>query len=363
MQAGQRINKPITTITAATRRSRASGTPLLSVVMPVYNAREFLDESIESILNQTLEDFEFIILDDASNDGSTEALREWAKRDGRIRLFESRRNLGPSGSSNYVVRRARAPLVARMDADDTVLPDRLRRQYEILQSQPDVQLTGTLWEGVDAHGKPIRPRDRWRLVRRSPFSPFAHGSIMFRRETFERVGGYREACAFWEDLDLYLRLAKTGRIVVLTEVFYYYRSHLNVSRLSFPTEEVERALDLMYACVAEFRAGRSYEHLLEASESETRSEIGNGRRPSPNVFYSIGSLRLWSGYSPAILGPLWRSSALSWDAPSAITLLWAAWGELNPSSLRMVLRLLARVRDLEAGRKIKKEKTREWRFE
>src|ERR1051325_5994192 len=92
--------------------------PLISVVMPVYNALPFLDDSISSILRQTLSDFEFVILDDASTDNSVERLREWAARDKRIRLHESKQRLGLSGSSNAVLAEARASIVARMDADD-----------------------------------------------------------------------------------------------------------------------------------------------------------------------------------------------------------------------------------------------------
>jgi len=85
--------------------------PAVSVVMPVHDALPYLDECVRSVLGQTFADFEFVVLDDASRDGSTEALRRWARGDARIRLFESREKLGLSGSSNFVVRRARAPLV------------------------------------------------------------------------------------------------------------------------------------------------------------------------------------------------------------------------------------------------------------
>src|SRR5688572_31181643 len=112
--------------------------PLISVVMPVHNALPFLGESIRSILEQTLNDFEFVIFDDASTDGSVEVLREWATRDKRIHLHEGKRRLGLSGSSNAVVSKARARIVARMDADDIAHPDRLRRQWDISNSRPDV---------------------------------------------------------------------------------------------------------------------------------------------------------------------------------------------------------------------------------
>src|SRR5215207_3518914 len=162
--------------------------PAISVVMPVHNALPFLEESIKSILTQTLSDFEFVILDDASTDGSLKLLRQWSLRDTRIHLHESKTQLGLAGSSNAIVAKARAPLVARMDADDIAHPDRLLRQMNIIKDRPDVALIGTLCNGIDASGREVRPRDRWRLLRRSNLIPFPHGSAMFRREVFDQVG-------------------------------------------------------------------------------------------------------------------------------------------------------------------------------
>jgi len=100
-------------------------TPPVSVVMPVHNAGAYLDGAVRSILGQTFSDFEFVILDDGSTDGSLERLRRWAKEDGRIRLIENERRSGAAASSNRVARAASAPLVARMDADDIAEPERL----------------------------------------------------------------------------------------------------------------------------------------------------------------------------------------------------------------------------------------------
>src|SRR5258705_6798868 len=101
---------------ARQRTIMSKSTPLLSVVMPVHNGRPFLDESISSIVNQRLADFEFIILDDASTDDSGSVVRQWEKRDSRIRLFRSDRKLGLASSSNFVVRKADTHVLARMDA-------------------------------------------------------------------------------------------------------------------------------------------------------------------------------------------------------------------------------------------------------
>src|SRR6185436_6532143 len=148
-----------------------------------------------------------------------------ASRDSRIRLFRSDRNLGLSGSSNFVVQKARSPIVARMDADDISHVDRFRRQWEVLQTRPDVVAVGTLCEGIDAAGRVTRPRDRWRLVRRSRYVPFPHGSAMFRRDAFNRIKGYDEQLSYGEDQEAFLKLTTIGTVVTLSDALYYFRYH------------------------------------------------------------------------------------------------------------------------------------------
>ncbi len=174
----------------------------ISVVMPVHNALPHLDAAVRSILDQTHADFEFVIFDDASTDGSAARLRKWAARDSRIRLLEGQENLGPVGSSSLVVEQAKAPLIARMDADDVCDPDRLRRQVQVLSENSDAGVVASLFGVIDERGRALRGPEVWRLARKSPFVPFAHGSIMFRRSIFDQVGGYRAQCEYWEDQDL-----------------------------------------------------------------------------------------------------------------------------------------------------------------
>lgn len=307
-------------------------TPLISIVMPVHNARPFLDQSIASISNQTLRDFEFVILDDASSDGSDELMRNWSRRDRRIVVYRSPNRLGLTGSSNFVVSKSRAPIVARMDADDVSHPDRLLRQLAIMNRHADVAVVGTLCDGIDAMGRLVRPRDRWRLVRRSNFSPFPHGSVMFRRQAFDDIGGYRHGCLDGEDQDLFRRMAVIGRVVTLPEVLYHYRYHLTNSTFT------------IYA-----------------------RELGsNGSNPAENVaanFYSLGAMRLWAGYSPDILRAMLANKSLRFDPGTLKTLTWASWGSLSPASLRYFLRSIIRARDLLFSLHIKDGRPYEWRFE
>jgi glycosyltransferase involved in cell wall biosynthesis len=305
--------------------------PPISVVMPVHNARPFLGESIRSILEQTFSDFEFVILDDASTDGSVELLREWSLRDKRIHLHEGKKRLGLSGSSNAVVSKARASIVARMDADDIAHPDRLRRQWNIIDSRPDVAVIGALCNGIDASGREVRPRDRWRLVRRSVYIPFPHGSAMFRREVFDQVGGYDESANGGEDQDLFLRMASRGRVLTLPDVLYSYRYHSSNATL--------------------FNGARAV--------GESHSQNGNALA----AFYMLGAMRLWAGDPPMLLEPMLKKKSLKWNPKTLMILASAIWGHISPPTLRVFLRSSIRARDLLASVRVKDGRPYEWRLE
>lgn len=304
--------------------------PLISVVMPVYNARPFLDDSINSILTQTFSDFEFVIFDDASTDGSVERLRQWAARDQRIRLYEGKAQLGLSGSSNSVVAQARASIVARMDADDISHPDRLRRQWQIIESRPDVAVVGTLCIGIDADGREVRPRDRWRLLRRSGYIPFPHGSAMFRREVFDRVGGYDDTPG-GEDQKLFSKMAAEGRVLTLPDVLYSYRYHANNATL--------------------------FNGLRAVGENHS----SNGE--SLAAFYMLGAMRLWAGEPPKLLEPMLENKSFKWNVKSLMIFTSALWGHISPTSLKVFLRGSIKLRDLIASTKVKDGKPYEWRSE
>src|SRR5438094_4488597 len=154
-----------------------SQSPPISVVMPVRNGMPYVVESIESILSQSFGDFEFVIGDDGSTDGTAEALRDAAQRDRRIRLLRRDMGSGLAGSANWVVSEAKAPLVAVAHADDLWHSDRIARQVAVLRDMPQVDLVGTLWNGIDEQGRYVRPGDYWKLIRKTPLAAFSHSSI------------------------------------------------------------------------------------------------------------------------------------------------------------------------------------------
>jgi Glycosyl transferase family 2 len=319
----------------------SSGKELISVVMPVHNALPHLDAAVRSILDQSHRDFEFVIYDDASTDGSTQRLREWAARDERIRLFEGKHHLGPVGSSSIVVEHSTAALIARMDADDLSSPDRLQRELELLRDHPEVGLVGTLFNIIDAQGRHIRGPDYWRLARKSPFVPLAHGSIMFRRTVFDQVGGYHSGCEYWEDQDLVARMSTAAEVMVIPTALYHLRQWIRPARAPSDAERVENASDLMYQCVALREQGCSYDGLLGTAHSPARVD--------PRVFIGGGSRLLWAGGRPQLFGRLLTRGRLRFDFASLTALVWTAWATMSPSSLRLFLRLLVKARNARAG--------------
>lgn len=327
----------------------SAGSPLeprVSVVLPVHNALPHLDRAIESILGQTFEDFEFVILDDASTDGSSHRLLQWAKRDHRIRLIQSHYNLGPARSSERVARAASAPIVARMDADDVAFPTCLEEEFRVLEANPHVGLVGSLCETIDSHGNKVRDAELWRLARKSLMVPFGHSLMMYRRSIFEALGGYRPQCDYWEDEDLILRFASVCRVMVIPKALTQMRQWSGSSRVVAARERRERALQLMYSCLDRLEGGESYQRLLD-SETDARAKL------DPRVFISIGLAHLWAGETPHLFRDLIARGDLRAEPRSITALAWTALATACPALLRRLMRLLLHLRGFTASRKIK----------
>jgi glycosyltransferase involved in cell wall biosynthesis len=331
---------------------QSAATPALSVVMPVHNTLPHLDRAIESILTQSFAEFELVILDDASTDGSAKRLEEWSKRDARIRLLRSDVNLGPVGSSNLVANAARAEFVARMDGDDVSYPDRLAEELELLRGDASIGVVGSLCDAIDGLGAVIRAPESWRLSRRSPFVPFPHGAMMYRRSVFDEVGGYRPECVFWEDQDLVVRMAAVSRVVVIPCALYQVRLWNRSTRVASNTDELERSVDRMYAATDRLRHGRDYEDLLNDAKA-------GGHRLDPRVFIATGSVNLWAGGRPRLLRRLLRRGRLAVNIRTLSGIVWTVWASISPSSLRQFLKFLLWARD-HAVRPVPKNEPVDW---
>lgn len=207
-------------------------TPTVSVALSVYNAERFLDEAIRSVLAQTFCDFEFLILDDGSTDGSRAIIEDHADRDVRIRPIV-RENRGLIASLNQLIEESRAPLIARMDADDICHPERFARQVAFLAAHPDHGVVGCWTRDIDEFGlpyplggedQPLTHEDFLKAIERN--GPLlCHPGVMYRREVVRSVGGYQAAFRHCEDLDLWLRLASVTRIANIPERLLTYRHY------------------------------------------------------------------------------------------------------------------------------------------
>jgi len=202
--------------------------PRISVAMSVYNNAPYLGHAVESILAQTMADFEFLIVDDGSTDGSGDIIDRLAAGDSRIKAIHQA-NAGLIASLNRMIDMARAPIIARMDGDDIALPERFARQLAYMDVNPDIGVLGTGCTCIDEEGRPsshkfdnvTTPDDVLADLRNGP--PLCHPSVMMRRDAVRAVGGYHRAYQHCEDYDLWLRLSEHVRMANLPERLLLYR--------------------------------------------------------------------------------------------------------------------------------------------
>jgi glycosyltransferase involved in cell wall biosynthesis len=206
--------------------------PTVSVVMTVYNTRRFVADAVRSVLGQTFGDFEFIIVDDGSTDGSAAVLKDFAANDPRIRLV-SRPNTGIVAAANEGIGLARGRYLARMDSDDVCLPRRFATQVGYLDEHPECVLVGSRVTVVDPYGSPVFESGQKLTHEEIDAELLSSGggwaivqpSAMMRTDAVRRVGGYRGRHNVSEDQDLFLRLAEVGRVANLPEPLLLYRRH------------------------------------------------------------------------------------------------------------------------------------------
>jgi glycosyltransferase involved in cell wall biosynthesis len=208
--------------------------PAASVILPVFNAVRFIDLAISSVLQQDFDDFELLLLDDGSNDGSAERLHHFASKDSRCKVH-SWPNRGLIATLNAGVAIAKAPLLIRMDADDICRPNRFSKQIAYLEANPDCVAIGARVMLIDA--------DNWQI---SEFGAevlnheeiddahmagkggsIAHPTAIIRKMALVQIGGYSANFIHAEDIDLFLRLAEVGRLHNLPDVLLDYRQHID----------------------------------------------------------------------------------------------------------------------------------------
>jgi glycosyltransferase involved in cell wall biosynthesis len=202
----------------------------ITVLLAVFNGQEYLREAVESVLSQTFGEFEFLIIDDGSTDNSLAILREYARRDGRIRLV-TRPNKGLTNTLNEGLSLATGEFLARMDADDVCMPRRFERQISYLKEHADCVLIGSRVLLMDPEGMPIREmcveqtHDEIDSAHLNRGWPVVHPAATMRLSALKHIGGYRNEFNTLEDLDLFLRLAEVGKLANLPDILLHYRQH------------------------------------------------------------------------------------------------------------------------------------------
>jgi glycosyltransferase involved in cell wall biosynthesis len=208
--------------------------PKVTVLMPVYNGEQYLREAIDSILCQTFQDFEFLIIDDGSSDHSIDIINSY--QDTRIALIKNEINLGLVLTLNKGLSLAKGEYIARMDADDISFCDRLENQIAFLDTNPDVSLLGTNAQIIDSEGNPqgfCNVISGYELIKWQMCfsSPFIHPSVIFRSQIIDKVNGYtseaikgREKYS-GEDYDLWRRISKISQVDNLQKTLIYLRKH------------------------------------------------------------------------------------------------------------------------------------------
>ena len=206
--------------------------PKISVVMSVYNGEKYLREAIESILKQTFSDFEFIIVNDGSTDSSLSIIQSYS--DERIRLINNEKNIGLTKSLNKALKLAGGEYIARQDAEDISLLNRFEEQMKYFEKHPETALLGTSFYKINRDGEGIGKRIALANPGNALFkeNQFMHGSVMFRKEVIDNLGGYNELIRYSQDYELWLRIAKHYQTRNLTKALYKFRYHDSNIRLT-----------------------------------------------------------------------------------------------------------------------------------
>jgi hypothetical protein len=277
--------------------------PALSVVMPVWNGEAFLEEAVGSILNQTLTEFEFLIIDDGSTDRTAEILAKYQSNDSRIRVFRLEHG-GIVAALNFGVEQARSQWVARMDSDDISHPTRLEKQWKAIIRHQRAVLCHCHRVII---GDPVLVTPAGRFIRTKALlalrlcshCPIVHPSVIFKKTTFLKCGGYQESDQYAEDFSLWGRMLTKGEVIGVAEPLLSFRVHKSsISKEKLSTqlrlsEEIAILHCAMFMGLDPTRAKRAY-HVIRGDQSQhpVRDWLWFVFRCLPRVRWQ--SLEMWA---------------------------------------------------------------------
>lgn len=278
--------------------------PKVTVLMSVYNGEKYLHDAIDSILDQTFKDFEFLIINDGSRDRTAEILQSY--HDPRIKIINNQKNLGLTKSLNIGIKRARGEYIARQDADDISLPERLERMVGFLDKNRDVGVLGSSYIEIDEPGKEfvtclLATDDK--EIRKKLLLGNHLGFEIFRKTVIEEVGFYREEFRYAQDYDIALRIAEISKVANIREPLYKHRigaQSITVAKKAKQDRYAELAKELARERKQfgkdslQTSNKEKIENILSNITSKTRNELTNG-------YYSWGRWLYLSGnYTSAL---------------------------------------------------------------
>ncbi|HEV2719774.1 MAG TPA: glycosyltransferase family 2 protein [Thermoanaerobaculia bacterium] len=309
--------------------------PAISVVMSVYNAGDSLRKTLDSLEAQTERDFEIVAVDDGSTDATAAQLDDFAARDRRVRVIHQE-NSGLTRALMAGCAATRGAYIARQDAGDVSLPERLAKQRAVLDASPDVAFVSCWTELIgpeDEHltvlkgrGKARTPieildaRERWGVVD----GPSSHPSVMFRREAYERAGGYRAEFYVGQDWDLWYRLGAAGKFQMIEEVLYAAR--VGPNDLSVGAREAQARIARLSRAALEARLRGESDAAILAEAAGIRPRRGTSRYRRAAGAYFIGEALRRNGDA--------RARRYFRDAIAASPFYWRAWLRYAQSWLR-----------------------------
>jgi glycosyltransferase involved in cell wall biosynthesis len=223
---------------------KVDSTPMVSVLMPCYNAEQYLNAAIKSIVHQTYQNLHILLINDGSTDATLQICQQWAKKDNRIELIQNESNLGLIKTLNKGISIASSPFIARMDADDVSDLARIEKQLNHFYKNPHIDVLGSAACAIDLHGNklnyqnPIYCESNTLALSSYFIQPFFHGSVMIRTNVLKK-NLYSKKFKHSEDFELWLRLnTLSNKLCNLNEVLYYYR--INPEGVSINNEEEQK---------------------------------------------------------------------------------------------------------------------------
>lgn len=203
--------------------------PTVSVVIPNYNSFQFIEKTIESVLQQSFQDFEILVIDDGSTDNSKDIIERYSKQDSRIKLF-SQANQGVSVARNHGIQKASGEFIALLDCDDIWLADKLAAHVKHLQANPNLGLSFARVEFMNFDSKPSGTYSKSRLRNLKPQYLYEENHVItpsnavIRRTALEQIGGFDKDLSYYADIELFLRVLCQGwKVEGLSQVLVYYR--------------------------------------------------------------------------------------------------------------------------------------------